>query len=130
MGTIFVYNAAFEKSRLQEMGDAFPEHKAAIDALMPRIFDLLPLMRNHYYHPDMKGSWSIKAVLPTIAPDLSYKALTVGHGGAAMEAFAEMMKSETTPERRAELYQALLEYCELDTLAMVRIVNYLKEVTK
>jgi hypothetical protein len=130
MGTIFVYNAAFEKSRLQEMGDAFPEHKAAIDALMPRIFDLLPLMRNHYYHPDMKGSWSIKAVLPTIAPDLSYKALTVGHGGAAMEAFAEMMKSETTPERRAELYQALLEYCELDTLAMVLIVNYLKDYMK
>jgi hypothetical protein len=124
-GTIFVYNAAFEKSRLKEMGDAFPEHKATIEALMPRIFDLLPLMRNHYYHPDMKGSWSIKAVLPTIAPDLSYKALTVGHGGAAMEAFAEMMKGETTPERRAELYQALLDYCELDTLAMVRIVDFL-----
>jgi hypothetical protein len=42
-----------------------------------------------------------------------------------MEAFAEMMKGETTPERRAELYQALLDYCELDTLAMVRIVDFL-----
>jgi hypothetical protein len=78
--TIFVYNAAFEKSRLQEMSDAFPEHKAA-----------------------------------------------VGHGGAAMEAFSEMMKSESTPERRAELYQALLDYCELDTLAMVRVVEYVKQ---
>ena len=124
-GTIFVYNAAFEKTRLLEMAQVFPEHKAAIDALMPRIFDLLPLMRNHYYHPDMKGSWSIKAVLPTIAPDLSYKTLTVGHGGAAMEAFGEMMKADTTQERRAELYQALLDYCELDTLAMVRIVEFL-----
>lgn len=123
-GTIFVYNAAFEKTRLQEMAQAFPEHKAAIEVLMPRIFDLLPLMRNHYYHPDMKGSWSIKAVLPTIAPDLNYKTLTVGHGGAAMEAFAEMMKAETSQERRAELYQALLGYCEMDTLAMVRIVEY------
>lgn len=125
-GTIFVYNASFEKSRLKEMAQDFPEHKATIDALMPRIFDLLPLMRNHYYHPDMKGSWSIKAVLPTVAPDLNYKSLIVGHGGAAMEAFEEMMSKETSTERRQALYQALLEYCELDTLAMVRIVDYVK----
>jgi hypothetical protein len=129
-GTIFVYNAAFEEGRLQEMAQAFPEHKTAIDALMPRIFDLLPLMRNHYYHPDMKGSWSIKAVLPTIASDLSYKALTVGHGGAAVEAFAEMMNTKTTTERGAELYQGLLDYCELDTLAMVRVVEYVKFITR
>lgn len=123
-GSVIVYNAAFERTRLFESAEAFPEHAERIQSVIDRMFDLLPLSRDNYYHPDMLGSWSIKAVLPTIAPELSYDELVVAHGGAAQESFAEIMAPETTDERRSELRQGLLDYCERDTLAMVKIANF------
>jgi hypothetical protein len=123
-GPVFVYNAPFERSRMQELAEYYPDLAPALNAAIDRIVDLLPIAREHYYHPDMRGSWSIKAVLPTIAPDLAYDNLEVANGGMAQEAFAEIMQPETTPERRQQLHNALLLYCERDTLAMVRIAHY------
>ena len=123
-GPIFVYNAPFERSRMQELAEYFSDLAPALQAVIDRIVDLLPIAREHYYHPEMRGSWSIKAVLPTIAPDLAYDNLEVANGGMAQEAFAEIMQPETSPERRRQLHHALLLYCERDTLAMVRIAHY------
>lgn len=123
-GPIFVYNASFERGRIQELAAYFPDLALALHAAINRIVDLLPIVREHYYHPEMRGSWSIKAVLPTIAPDLIYDNLEVANGGMAQDAFAEIMQSETTPERCRQLRNALLLYCERDTLAMVRIAHY------
>lgn len=123
-GPVFVYNAPFERSRMQELADYYPDLAPTLSAAIDRLVDLLPIAREHYYHPDMRGSWSIKAVLPTIAPDLAYDNLEVANGGMAQEAFAEIMHAETSPERRQQLHDALLLYCERDTLAMVRIAHY------
>jgi hypothetical protein len=123
-GPVFVYNAPFERSRMQELAEYYPDLANALEAAIDRIVDLLPIAREHYYHPDMRGSWSIKAVLPTIAPDLAYDNLEVANGGMAQDAFAEIMQPETLPERRMQLRNALLLYCERDTLAMVRIAHY------
>ena len=123
-GPVFVYNAPFERSRMQELADYYPDLAPALQAAIDRLVDLLPIAREHYYHPEMRGSWSIKAVLPTIAPDLAYDNLEVANGGMAQEAFAEIMGAETLPERRQQLHDALLLYCERDTLAMVRIAHY------
>lgn len=123
-GPIFVYNAPFERSRMQELADYYPDLASSLQAATERIVDLLPIAREHYYHPDMRGSWSIKAVLPTIAPDLAYDNLEVTNGGMAQEAFAEIMQPETLPERRQKLHNSLLLYCKRDTLAMVRIAHY------
>ena len=71
-GTSLAYNASFERKRLEELASAFPEYEATLLSLMERIVDLLGIARDYYYHPDMRGSWSIKAVLPTIAPELDY----------------------------------------------------------
>ena len=86
--------------------------------------DLLPIAREYYYHPSQKGSWSIKAVLPAICPDpnLHYDKLDgVQDGSMAMSAFVEAIASETTPARQAEIERQLLDYCKLDTCAMVRL---------
>jgi hypothetical protein len=123
-GPVIVYNAVFESTRLKELADTYPALAPAVHAVIERIFDLLPLTRHHYYHPEMRGSWSIKAVLPTIAPELAYDDLEVSDGGMAMEAFAEMMSPDITPERHKQLYDALLKYCERDTWAMVAIARY------
>lgn len=86
---------------------------------------MLPLAREHYYHPQMKGSWSIKAVLPTIAPDLDYGSIgEVQNGTAAQTAYLEVIDPETEGTRKQELSRQMLEYCKLDTLAMVRLVKF------
>ena len=104
-----------ERSQMQEIAEYFPDLAPTLNSA---------IAREHYYHPDMRGSWSLKAVLPTIAPDLAYDNLDVANGGMAQEAFAEIMLLETLLERRQQLHNALLLYCERDTLAMVRIAHY------
>lgn len=121
-GPIFVYYQSFEKSRIKEMANLFSDLSKALHSINNRIVDLLPIAQEYYYHPDMKGSWSIKKVLPTIAPDLCYSDLLVGHGGAAQDAYTEIVHEKTSPERKQALTEGLREYCELDTLAMVRLV--------
>jgi len=123
-GPILVYNVAFERGRMAELAEAFPEHTPVLNAVMERLFDLLPVAREHYYHRDMRGSWSIKAVLPTIAPDLAYDDLEVSSGGMAQATFAEFIQHDTETERRNQLRKALLIYCERDTWAMVRIARF------
>lgn len=120
-GPIIVYNAPFEGSRMKELAEALPDLAPQLLAAVDRLFDLLPLARNHYYHPAMKGSWSIKAVLPTIAPELDYSNLTVAHGGMAQDAYLDLIGTELSAVDKFELRNALLAYCEQDTLAMIKI---------
>ena len=123
-GAIFVYSH-FEKTQLNCMAQFYPNLKPEIDSIIDRLVDLLPLTREYYYHPQMKGSWSIKAVLPTVAPDLDYSQLEeVKDGIGAQVAFLEAIQPETTQDRKNEIESRLLEYCKLDTLAMVELVDY------
>ena len=126
-GAIIVYSA-YERRILDGLARAFPDLADPLRAVADRLFDLLPLTRAHYYHPAMKGSWSIKAVLPTVAPDLDYGALgEVQDGTSAQAAYAEIIDPATPAERRASLTDALLDYCRLDTLALVRLAWFLEE---
>lgn len=126
-GPILVYNQGFERSRMKELATAFPDLAPALHAAIERVVDLLPITRDHYYHPDMRGSWSIKAVLPTVAPELFYDRMTVADGAMAQEAFLETMHPETSMKRREQLRQALLDYCAMDTWAMVRLTQFFME---
>ena len=120
-GPVFVYYQSFEKGRIMELSELFPDLADMLLSINDRIVDLYPIAREHYYHPDMKGSWSIKSVLPTVAPDLDYTLLEVGNGGDAQEAYKEIIHPETSDERRMMLTKGLEEYCALDTLAMVKL---------
>ena len=122
-GPIVVYNAPFEGARMKELAQDFPDLAVPLLAAVERLFDLLPIARNHYYHPEMKGSWSIKKVLPTIAPELNYANLEVGDGGMAQDAYREAVDPGTPEGRRLQIRAAMLEYCKQDTLAMVKIAH-------
>jgi hypothetical protein len=90
------------------------------------LVDLRPITEEHYYHPSQQGSWSIKKVLSAIAPDLHYDALSgVKDGGMAMEAYAEAIAPATSSDRYEQIRQELIEYCALDTLAMVKVWEFL-----
>ena len=124
-GPVFVYNAAFEMTRIKELANRFNRLKKPLLAINERIVDLLRVAEARYYHPSQQGSWSIKKVLPAIAPDLRYDALEgVQDGGMAMEAYKEAIYPKTSVDRKAEIEKQLLKYCGLDTLAMVRIWQY------
>jgi len=128
-GPILVYTG-FERARIDELAARFPDLAPALRAAAARLVDLHPIVREHYYHPAMMGSWSLKAVLPTIAPDLDYAQLDeVRDGEMAQTAYLEAISPQTAPERRAALRESLLRYCEVDTLAMVRLARFLEDRT-
>jgi hypothetical protein len=121
-GPVFVYSEGFEKSRIKELAERFPRLRPALLSINERVVDLLKVAKQHYYHPGQQGSWSIKKVLPAVAPDLSYDALNgVQDGTMAMDAFREAISPDTTKARKAQIEQQLLDYCRLDTYAMVRL---------
>lgn len=124
-GPILTYSP-FERRVINDLVKRFPDLRAPLEALVERIVDLLPIVKAHYYHPTMRGSFSIKAVLPTVAPHLSYDELgDVKDGTAAQGAFEEAIFEGTAPSRRQEIERELLDYCALDTLAMVELVRFL-----
>lgn len=126
-GPVLTYSP-FERQVINGLARRFPDLAADLRAAADRIVDLLPLVKAHYYHPAMRGSFSIKAVLPTVAPHLSYDELgEVKDGTAAQAAFEEAIASHTPDGRRREIEYALLQYCALDTLAMVELVRILSK---
>lgn len=121
-GAIFVYNASFETARIRELSERFPHLAKPLLALNKRIVDLLPVARDHYYHPSQQGSWSLKALLPALCPDLSYDDLDgVQDGSMAMDAFLEALAPLTNKTQKTKIKKQLLAYCALDTLALVSI---------
>ena len=126
-GPIYVYNIGFERARIMELAERFPVLSAPLEAIAARLRDLLPEVMDHYYHPSQQGSWSIKSVLPVIAPDLDYAQLDgVKDGGMAMAAYMEATAGATTPQRRTELSQQLQTYCGRDTFGLYRIWRFLR----
>ncbi|MDE2341960.1 MAG: DUF2779 domain-containing protein [Betaproteobacteria bacterium] len=123
-GPIFVYNKSFENRIITELADRMKDLKPALEKISKRLVDLLPLTKAHYYHPSQKGSWSIKAVLPAIM-GVGYDSLDgVSDGGMAMEAYLEAVSPDTSHERKQRIEKDLLQYCHLDTKAMVEIWSY------
>jgi len=131
-GPIFVYYQTYEAGRLHELAERHPQYRAQVDQYLARIVDLHPIVRGNYYHPAMRGSFSIKAVVPTIATDLDYESLReVTDGTAAQVAYLyAALDPHTTPERRAELGERLLVYCKQDTWAMVEVAYYLQQLSR
>ena len=92
---------------------------------MDRLVDLLPIAEEHYYHPSQQGSWSIKKVFPPLFPNLRYEALDgVKDGGMAMQAYLEAISPDTSIARKAQLERELLDYCALDTQAMIELWEF------
>ena len=125
-GDILVYNISFERSRLHELIEQFPEHKDPLQCIIERLKDLMiPFQNKWYYTPEMRGSYSIKSVLPALIPELSYNDLNINDGGTASSTFQSMMNGSFKGDELSTK-KDLLEYCKLDTYAMVKIIDKLK----
>lgn len=126
-GMVIAYNAAFERTCILRLAERFSDLAEDLKAIAARIVDLLPVTREHWYHRDQGGSWSIKAVLPTIRNSGDYAALDVADGSAAQLAYLEAISPVTTEARVAEIAQSLRTYCAKDTFAMVEVVRHLTD---
>jgi len=126
---VLAYNMTFEKTRIRELASLFDDLSAHLMNIHDNIKDLMrPFQERSYYCREMGGSYSIKQVLPALCPgdaELDYDALDRIHdGGEAMTAYADLPGKP--PEERQQIRAALLAYCRLDTLAMVRILEKLE----
>jgi len=129
--TVLAYNMSFEKGVIKRLALNFEDLSEHLLHVNENMKDLMtPFQQKHYITPSMRGSYSIKYVLPALVPDMSdaYKELEgVQNGGQAMNVYANMSKLDDVEKER--MRNSLLEYCKLDTLAMVRVLGKLREVT-
>jgi len=126
--TVVAWNARFERGCLEHLAAAVPSRRAALGEVADRLVDLLPIVRDHVYHPDFLGSFSQKAVLPALVPGLGYEDLEIGEGATASAILEGLL---TAPEalsaaERKRLRKELLRYCERDTLGMVKMYEALR----
>ena len=118
-GSICTYSS-FERTQLKALAAAFPQYIDALDDIIARLVDLLPIVSGNYYHPDFHGSFSIKSVLPVVAPGLGYEDLEIADGQLASIWYARALASANSTEKR-QIFDNLRKYCARDTLAMVEL---------
>ncbi|MFC1965588.1 DUF2779 domain-containing protein [Chloroflexota bacterium] len=127
-GSIVVYNQGFEEGILKELAKVFPEYDDWITGVRGRLVDLLQPFRSfHYYHPQQKGSASIKKVLPALTGK-SYDGMEISEGGEASIKYYTVTYGEATEEGRNKVRADLEKYCALDTEGMIWIVEKLMEL--
>ena len=130
---VVVYNQSFEKARLREMAELFPEFRDHLLNIRDNIVDImLPFFNQDYYVKEMGGRWSIKVVLPALFPNdssLDYHNLEQVHkGDEASNAYLSL--PNLSKEEEKELRNNMLKYCELDTYAMAKIYEKLLEIVR
>lgn len=131
-GSVVSYNDSFEKTRITELAEAFPDLAPSLLNINARMSDLRDIFRKGYvYKKEMGGSSSLKRVLPALIPDdsqLNYSLLSVKDGKEAANAFLGL-KGKSQSERLS-IRNDLLTYCKLDTYAMVAIYKELKRISE
>jgi len=126
-GSILVYSS-FEKTVINGLIEQFPDLAEDLGKLVGRLVDLYKIIRNCYYHPGFHGSYSIKKVLPVLVPGLGYDGMAIGNGLDASAQFAYMSRGRYDREEIERVRGNLLDYCCLDTMAMLRLQEGLREV--
>ncbi len=131
-GAFIAWYATFEKTRNDEMARRLPSFAQFFASVNQRMFDPINLFKKKggaYFHSDFGGSASLKKVLPVIVPELSYKGLAIQKGDVASYSWPTLIDPTVPAEKRKTLRENMLEYCGLDTLAMVKIMEHLKQVS-
>ena len=129
-GSVVSWHASYEKTINKEMAKMYPEYCKKLENINERMFDLEDVFKEAYTDARFYGSTSIKKVLPILCPQLSYEMLAVQDGTQAMEQWFKMVDQETDTTAQKNIKNSLLEYCKLDTYAMVEIYRTLKNLIK
>jgi predicted RecB family nuclease len=125
--TIAAYYAPFEKGCIEHLRDNLPQLAGELDDVLTRLVDLLPIVRDHVYHPDFGGSFSLKRVAPALVGGAGYETLDVAEGGTASAELERLMFDESLSDaERTKLKASLLAYCKMDTQGLVELAKKLR----
>ncbi len=126
---VLAYNAPFERRCLEHLAAAVPAQADALRDVVRRLQDLLPVVRDHLYHPDFGGTFGLKTVTRVLLPDLAYGDLEIAEGGTASEVIEGLLLNDVDVPAgdREWLRKQLLAYCERDTWVMVKLLERLQE---
>lgn len=125
---ILTYNMTFEKGVIADLADLYPKYRQKLLTIHDNIKDLMvPFKDRLYYTKAMKGSYSLKYVLPALLPYLSYEGMAVANGEGAVRAYKQLASIEDN-QTLERVKKDLLEYCKLDTLAMVKLLEKLRSL--
>lgn len=126
--TVVAYNAGFERGCLEQMADALPVLASPLGNIVTRLVDLLPVVRNHVYHPDFEGSFGLKSILPALVPDLGYDNLAIADGATASLDLERLLFTgdQLDSAAREQLRSDLLRYCHQDTWGLVKLLERLR----
>jgi hypothetical protein len=125
---VLVYNTAFEKRVLRELGETLPGLRKRLNAVAEGMIDLMePFRRRDIYHWRMNGSYSLKSVLPVLVPEMTYDAMEISDGAMASAAYFTMGEL-SDPKELSRLRKALLDYCRQDTLGLVRLLEKMRGI--
>ena len=122
--------SGFEKTKIRGLQRAVPELQAELETLEGKLVDLLPIVRENVYHPEFLGSFSLKYVLHPLVPELTYDDLVIVDGLVASVEIARLLfvAGKIPQEEQTRVRQDLLNYCERDTWAMVKVLEKLREL--
>ena len=126
VGSICTYSN-YERTVLNSLAKAVPERAKEIASISSRLFDLHRVVKSTVYHPEFRGSFSIKSVLPVLVPDMSYDDLEIPDGQTASVHYVHALKSSDSRDRE-QIFENLRAYCERDTLAIVRLLDALQKL--
>jgi hypothetical protein len=125
-----VMYTSFEKTRIRDLQRSLPELATELAALEAKLIDLHPVVKNCVYHPDFRGSFSLKDILTPLVPELTYNDLVIVDGRVASVEIARLLfvADKIPRHERDRVRQELLDYCQRDTWAMVKLVERLREL--
>lgn len=130
-GSVVVWYRPFEGGRNKELAERLPAYASFFEGLNERIYDLMEIFsKNLYMDPECRGSSSIKNVLPVLCPDIdqSYEQLAINKGDQAMAAWLQVTSGTLSPAEAEEMREDMLQYCRLDTLAMLKVWERLHQL--
>jgi len=112
----------------EPLAKQYPQYAESLWALKARAWDMCEVVKDAMYHPEFRGSFSIKTVLPALVPDMSYEGLEISNGMDVLPAWDRLLNGNPSSKERLCIRKALLEYCSQDTWAMKRILDVLVEL--
>ncbi len=130
-GTVVSWNASFEMSVNTALAKLYPTHADFLLGINARMYDLMQIFKKkQYVDPGFSGGYSLKVVLPTLCPDLSYANLNIHEGGEASASWQVLTDPNLPEEKRHQLRKDMIDYCRLDVYGMVKILEYLHQIAR
>ena len=125
--SILMFDKSLEENILNQLVELFPEYRKDVVELKAKIIDLAePIQKGNYYHPDMKGNFTLKSLAPIVNLDSGFDSLDIQSGITAMYIYESLLANENSIEQET-IKQQLVDYCEMDALVTYQLLQFFKK---